>query len=82
MKFGLRKICNYPRLAEQVPDWFLWGQVRIVRKEGQGGFETSENPPKSPFAKRGFSDQEKSRRGEKPIRMGALNSEIEGGNGR
>jgi hypothetical protein len=41
-----------------------------------------ENPPKSPFAKRGFSDQEKSRRGEKPIRMGALNSEIEGGNGR
>ncbi len=39
-----------------------------LEKGGQGGCETWENLPKSPFAKGGFLDQGKNRRGEKTIK--------------
>jgi len=39
-----------------------------LEKGGGGGFETWENPPKSPFAKGGFLDQGKNRRREKTIK--------------
>ncbi len=55
----MRKVDNYPILAEQVVDYFLLGQVSITKKRGRGDLKHEKIPLNPPLPKGEFLNKKR-----------------------